>query len=894
MLEIKASPHYYFLDVNKKYYQTYLEYNPTPELLEIVKSNECPDTIYSKNDMWTTVSYKNMKLPSQGWKIHVSANLENYKRILNIVSEMCIRRNITFKFSSDRFLFLRVNSKSTSRMLAGKYITIYPETEDVFLEFLETLYGSLRDFSGPFILSDRRYKDCQVLYYRYGSFIKQSELAFKGDRNAFLLSPKGDKILDNRAPYWNLPYWLTDRLYSEENAGNNEILLNGKYKVLKAFSFSNSGGNYLVEDMNSNKTYFMKEARENTSFNEGHDSTSRLENEYRKLVMLKGNEFSPNAIETFKEWEHTYLVEEFFEDMVDLGPYVINRTPLFKIRATPEDYIEYQDKLKDIWTQLSFFLLQVHNKGICYNDWSPFNVLVKKDTSKIKVIDYEGAYIPNVEIEVYVRTLGYIDKKSEKTNNFENEFRKIGFMFLFTILPVNSLYELDANKAFDILDKLKFDSAFSESYLNLIEDLLLGNINSAEQLLNRVEGLLSNQLSINHATGAYKGLVDFKQIVTSIVSSMSLEKNSYLFPADPMVGMTNPLNIAYGSLGILKVLYDNKQYLSKEQQKMVEKGIFWCLRKPMDMSDYTAGLFTGVGGIAWTFTELDNKAGSRLLKRFNEHYLLKDSYDLFYGLAGNALSNLFVYKNTNDNYFLSKAKEKAGEIMAAAYKSDSGYFWKDINGDTFKGYGRGSTGIALFFLYLYLETNDEQYLVFGEEALKFDMEQMYLFAPDQLTVDRGTVEDKNQPTSPYLYDGTAGIGIVALKYYQITNKNIYKEKLQYMLNDCLLEYTMFPSLMRGLAGIGHFLLDYFNVFENAEALTAARKIRNTIRMFEYIDDENISFPGEQLLRISHDFTTGTTGILTFLQRIEEKNYQSSQLFMLDEFYKELSLHKILQ
>lgn len=36
--------------------------------------------------------------------------------------------------------------------------------------------------------------------------------------------------------------------------------------------------------------------------------------------------------------------------------------------------------------------------------------------------------------------------------------------------------------------------------------------------------------------------------------------------------------------------------------------------------------------------------GVKLLKDFNSHYLIQESFDLFYGLAGNALTNLFVYK----------------------------------------------------------------------------------------------------------------------------------------------------------------------------------------------------------------------------------------------------------
>lgn len=61
-------------------------------------------------------------------------------------------------------------------------------------------------------------------------------------------------------------------------------------------------------------------------------------------------------------------------------------------------------------------------------------------------------------------------------------------------------------------------------------------------------------------------------------------------------------------------------------------------------------------------------------------------------------------------------------------------------------------------------------------------------------------------------------------------------------------------------------------------------------MFEIQEEKgDISYPGEQLLRISHDLTTGTSGVLTFLRRIEDNvSYSSNPIFMLDEFYKRIT------
>lgn len=135
---------------------------------EIVSKYDTENTRYIKGELWTQINFNNRYIPSQGWKIHISANMNNYKEILDIVAKICMDRELSFKFSSDTWLFCRINSKSIPREAAGKFITIYPDTEENFHTYIELFYDKLK-FEGPFILSDRRYKDCKVLYYRYGS-----------------------------------------------------------------------------------------------------------------------------------------------------------------------------------------------------------------------------------------------------------------------------------------------------------------------------------------------------------------------------------------------------------------------------------------------------------------------------------------------------------------------------------------------------------------------------------------------------------------------------------------------------------------------------------------------------------------------------------------------------
>lgn len=48
----------------------------------------------------------------------------------------------------------------------------------------------------------------------------------------------------------------------------------------------------------------------------------------------------------FEEWEHTFLVEELFEDITEIGTFMFNRSPLFMSNPGKEDIINFQKLLK--------------------------------------------------------------------------------------------------------------------------------------------------------------------------------------------------------------------------------------------------------------------------------------------------------------------------------------------------------------------------------------------------------------------------------------------------------------------------------------------------------------------------------------------------------------------
>ncbi|MBT8928124.1 class III lanthionine synthetase LanKC N-terminal domain-containing protein, partial [Lactobacillus delbrueckii subsp. bulgaricus] len=107
-------------------------------------------------------------LPRQGFKIHVSATLQNYQVILDKVYDLSCENNFTFKYISNYSLLEQYLGGTGPLWMTGKYITIYPETESRFEKLIRTIYDLVGKEDGIPIFTDQAFRDSKNVYYRYG------------------------------------------------------------------------------------------------------------------------------------------------------------------------------------------------------------------------------------------------------------------------------------------------------------------------------------------------------------------------------------------------------------------------------------------------------------------------------------------------------------------------------------------------------------------------------------------------------------------------------------------------------------------------------------------------------------------------------------------------------
>ena len=875
------------------WYESFSRFLPLPDYLHVAR-NVLPLswTVYQAG-VWTHTSPPDQKSIGQGWKIHISARPEDAKQILERCAKICVHHKVSFKFLADPFVFKVVMTKGGGRESGGKFITIYPSDVNRFRLIADDLREALAAFKGPYILSDKRYKDSQVVHYRYGAFMGYPALSIFGNSETMLQDPNGTLVEDGRSPFFDPPSWMPNPFESDESA-EGEIdpstetslyLKDGRYRIESPVHFSLAGGVYRAIEMDTGRTVIIKEARPHTNVGtDGMDSVERLRKEHRLLEKLSGTGVAPEPLDLFEDWEHLFLVEEFIE-----GDNLFSLTSRWEWET---DKMETKDKhiftegLHKFWTRLTEAFKIVHEHGIIINDVSPANVIISQEEEKLTLIDLEGAWEIGVDTPYTLfGTDGFRLHTGVKSQS--DDIYGLGRMMFSMLSPGNILINIKPEIEQTYLDLSEKNGLLSREMKTLVADCLNLDENvrpSASETIDR----LSN-ISIETNAQMAKERVEINnelltetvdKILQYIKSNVSFDRTDRLFPADPSVFVTNPLSVAHGAAGVAYALWNLDGEVS-------ERVITWMLTQEISNYKYTPGLYLGLSGIAWVYWTLgQHRMALQLMKSATEHALLYELPDIYYGAAGFGLACLYFHKETEDPYWLEQAIKVGDWLIEIRTESDEGYYWPDTEGNIWCGYARGQSGIALYLLYLYLASGESRFQDAGRWALAYDLGQVQE-TNQGVQITRAAADSPpsfhKNVASHYWSDGSAGVCTSLVRYWHVFKDNNYKDVLERLMPDTARNLTAFPTLFTGLAGLGNIQLDVFDFTGDTKYVEKAFRITEGIFRFQFEKPDGIAFPGEQLMRISNDFGSGSAGIALFLSRLANRENKFKNFnFLLDD------------
>jgi serine/threonine protein kinase len=815
----------------------------------------------TRHGIWFHCGAAHNIIPEQGWKIHLSASRTSAREILDRVSSILFAAGDThFKFALDAPTLFLLNGKNWPRSASGKFITVYPANSRRFLELIDQLHIDTREFCGPHILSDYRYQDSRVVFYRYGGMKLREAMDVTGERTPVLIAPDGIEVPDRRMPYPTTPDWAETAMPiqqpGEKQAGSYS-LRDGRFQIEGVLDFSSAGGVYHGTDRQTGAQVVIKEARPWIESSHDQDAVTLLKKEHRLLTLLADTGMAPRPVDLFQEGTHWFLAEEHVAG-VSLHAHSASHNILLRTRPSNEDYRTWYETFRMIALQLSEIVRVLHSRNIVFADFSTSNLVVEKRTNKLKLIDFEAAYEIGIDQPTGICTPGFTAQRvlDGAVASREDDYYSVGAVLMAYLLPINGLFQFKREAKEEFIGLIQRDARLPKSSAEMILALLERGSGS-QAVPQAAAAMLPPTYEVAGPDKEEAPAPDYgrvpEEIVEHILTVASYDRTDRLFPADAKVYSTNSLSLAYGASGIA---YAIKKITGSVPSAMTE----WILARPTSFETYAPGLYMGLSGISWALLELgEQRQAEKMFRLACEHPLRERAFDLFYGLAGWGMTSLRFFVETGDEVYWQRALQCGEKLLEPA----SDWIWHR-QPDRPVGLAHGSSGVALYLLYLYLATRKERFLAAGKEALENDLAAGVETADGGLAW--GAAINSQKTIYPYWRYGSAGVGTAVVRYCRVLGVNAYRSVLEKIFIDTDREYAVQPGRFLGLAGIGDFLLDAWAFTGEQKYLDSAHKIARGVMRFA-VKRQGVAFPGDALSRLCCDYATGSAGIALFLNRL---------------------------
>lgn len=402
--------------------------------------------------IWRYSRPPSFDLPQQGWKIHLSATILSAGQVLTATAPLLSNLQVQFKALSSLSELMKLNAGIFyGYSQIGKFITVYPKTDEEFVFLAKELHLLTRHLRSPAVPFDFRFKKNSNVFYRFGVFRDQHKQPADNMQSTLLISPKEETIADSRnssAP----PEGIKNPLERKKKGlAKTKNPLQTNYKVFRALTQRGKGGVYLAFDTTQDEARLcvIKEGRRNGETNwDGRDGYHRVENEKQVLEDLRRKQIQvPQVYDSFELSGNFYLVTEFaagssLRKIISQGQLTFSRVLAYAI-------------------QLSRLLSEIHAAGWVWRDCKPENIIVSEQEI-ITAIDFEGSCPEDCAEVLMWSTPDFtppetFDKSYQMARTSEDLFSlgKILFLLLESSLPISAANRYSSIKQGKLNPKFK-------------------------------------------------------------------------------------------------------------------------------------------------------------------------------------------------------------------------------------------------------------------------------------------------------------------------------------------------------------------------------------------------------------------------------------------------------
>jgi tRNA A-37 threonylcarbamoyl transferase component Bud32 len=798
---------------------------------------------------WLAYVPEKHALPVQGWKIHVSACVDNVAEILTTTWTYCVANDVAFKFIRSAELFFLRNVKYAKRESSGKFVTIYPADDAQLQSVLTELGGLLDGQAGPYILSDLRW-GAGPLYVRYGGFAERHCVGAGGELVLALEDATGRLVPDRRGTTFQVPDWVTLPEFLEPHleARNSTSLEELPYRIDRALHFSNGGGVYAGAHLPTGEEVVLKEARPHAGLAwDRADAVTRLGRERDTLQRLAGLDVVPALRDYFTLGDHHFLVEDFVAGST-LQSQVARRFPVSVLGAGNATAVaEYASWAMDMCARAEAAVAQLHDRDVVIGDLSANNMLVRDDGS-IVLIDLEVATLGADEGRPTVATSAFMPPASQ--TGLAVDRYALACLRMYMFLPqLTALLRLDLDKARPLAASIAEAFPVPEEFLASAVSVIESAQEPAAATARR-----SRPQRLTPDLRAWWGARD--SMFAGILASATPDREDRLFPGDPRQFLTGAggLNLAYGAAGVLYALHETGAPRQAEHEQ-------WLVRRATDPAPGTPlGLYDGLLGVAYVLDRLGR--GSDALSVLEicvdalDGKLDRFGLDLSGGLAGIGLTLAHFAARTDDAALWDTVWEIA-DLVAERLGDADGVAQTSGGAEPHAGLLRGSSGPALMFLRLHERRPDDGLLELAATAIRQDLRRCVQTRHGALYVNEGW------RTLPYIADGSVGVGFVVDDYLARREDEQFAQAAPQIRRAAKSSFYVGSGLFSGRAGMILYLSRGLAPGAGGEDPVVAGHVRR-LDWHALSYQGHMAFPGDRLMRLSMDLGTGTAGVLLAL------------------------------
>lgn len=831
---------------------------------EVYRPERVPDGwTGTESGIWTMWHRgRQLRGVEDGWKVHVSARPGRQQHVLDTVAAVCCAQDIAFKHLSCRLFYWWTHQKQAVRQQSGKFVAAYPTSVPAARALMERLRAELADEEGPFILTDRRYRDSRTVHYRYGAFTPRERVNADGTHTLLVRGADGELEEDRRGVSFHLPAGMTDPFVANRPAAANRpapakpsrrkagpVSFHG-YVFEEALQFTNSGGAYRGLEQATGRQVFIKEARAHTGIAHGESTApDQLRAEWETLTALHASApgLAPQPLAYFREWEHDFLVTEFIGGET-LQRWMAAHHAMLGVGREPHEYGDYYARCQKVLARIESAVDRLHAAGYLFVDVSPGNVMVGDDDS-VRLVDFEAAQRADSDDILVMGTPGYAPPADliGEDRMIHDEYGLAGLALLL-VGPFHQVAQRNpdtlAHLRADLLERAPLPEALWQKAVRF------------HRPRPAVEGVTPLPSPEEVAADPLRHLAELRdRTADALVAMADPAHPDRVFPTIADGYRSNTQCLAYGSAGVLHAL--------TRAGRALPDGALERLRDDAlgGIGRLAPGLFAGTAGIAWVLADHGLLDEARdLLAAADRHPLIASgaSATLFGGTCGVAQTHLAMYGHTRDESHIDRALE-----LVAALPSDAD-LGACLGPDDATGVMHGRTGVALALQQLAAVTGSAGGLSRGVRLLHAELDRAT--DPDAPGL-AFPVSATDQRSLPYLYCGSASLAHTVVRYARAVDDERLARELPRLLLPMRTTYTVMPGLWQGLSGLGFGLAEYAEATGDEAARADAIRGARGLFKFAVPHETGIRFLGDQLMRFSADLWSGSAGVLLFLTQL---------------------------